>query len=147
MRMCYTHRRIMARLAIQLIHEGDDKKAAEVLRYTEKVLPAYNVPHNYTSGSLDMARAWAAMGNQQEAMKLINQLWKNSTQYVAWYCSLNSSQFSMSEDSCYMHIYILNQLLQLGQTIDEKWGEQCEATLNKMLDIFEEKGGKLSYQQ
>ena len=143
MRMCYTHRRIMARLAVQLVSEGKDKEAAEVLRYTEKVLPAYNVPHNYSSGSLDMARAWAAMGNQQEAMKLINQLWKNSAQYVAWYCNLNNMQFSLSEDNCYMHIYILNQLLQLGSTIDEEWADKREVTLSKMLDAFQAMGGKL----
>ena len=143
MRMCYTHRRIMARLALQLINEGNDKQATEVLRYTEKVLPAYNIPHNYSSGSLDLARAWAAMGNQQEAMKLINQLWKNSAQYVAWYCNLDGQQFNLSEDSCYMHIYILNQLLQLGSNIDEKWGEKCEATLSKILDAFQAKGGRL----
>ena len=143
MRMCYTHRRIMARLAIQLISEGNDKKATEVLKYCEKVLPAYNIPHNYSSGSLDMARAWAAMGNKQEAMKLINQLWANSSQYVAWYCNLNGQQFSMSEDSCYMHIYILNQLLQLGTTIDDQWGEKKGAVLNKMLDAFEAMGGRL----
>ncbi len=143
MRMCYTHRRIMARLALQLINEGNDKQATEVLRYTEKVLPAYNIPHNYSSGSLDMARAWAAMGNQQEAMKLINQLWKNSAQYVAWYVNLDSQQFALSEDSCYMHIYILNQLLQLGSTIDEQWGSKKEAVLSKMLDAFQAKGGRL----
>ena len=143
MRMCYTHRRIMARLALQLINEGNDKQATEVLRYTEKVLPAYNIPHNYSSGSLDMARAWAAMGNQQEAMKLINQLWKNSAQYVTWYVNLDSQQFALSEDSCYMHIYILNQLLQLGSTIDEQWGSKKEAVLSKMLDAFQAKGGRL----
>ena len=143
LRMCYTHRRIMARLAMQLVSEGDDKKAAEVLRYTEKVLPAYNIPHSYTSGSLDMARAWAAMGNNKEAMKLIDQLWKNSTQYVTWYVNLDSQQFALSEDSCYMHIYILNQLLQLGSTIDEQWGSKKEAVLNKMLDAFQAKGGRL----
>ena len=143
LRMCYTHRRIMARLAMQLVSEGDDKKAAEVLRYTEKVLPAYNIPHSYTSGSLDMARTWAAMGNNKEAMKLIDQLWKNSTQYVTWYVNLDSQQFALSEDSCYMHIYILNQLLQLGSTIDEQWGSKKEAVLNKMLDAFQAKGGQL----
>jgi len=143
LRMCYTHRRIMARLAMQLVSEGDDKKAAEVLRYTEKVLPAYNIPHSYTSGSLDMARAWAAMGNNKEAMKLIDQLWKNSTQYVTWYVNLDSQQFALSEDSCYMHIYILNQLLQLGSTIDEQWGSKKETVLNKMLDAFQAKGGQL----
>jgi len=90
-----------------------------------------------------MARAWAAMGNNKEAMKLIDQLWKNSTQYVTWYVNLDSQQFALSEDSCYMHIYILNQLLQLGSTIDEQWGSKKEAVLSKMLDAFQAKGGRL----
>ncbi|MBQ8457308.1 MAG: DUF2723 domain-containing protein [Prevotella sp.] len=143
MRMCYTHRRIMARLAVQLISENKDKEATEVLKYAEKMLPAYNIPHNYTSGSLDMARAWAAMGNKQEAMKLIDQLWKNSIQYATWYINLDGQQFALSEDSCYMHIYILNQLLQLGETIDENWGSKKGEVLNKILDAFQAKGGQL----
>jgi hypothetical protein len=143
MRMCYTHRRIMARLAVQLISENKNKEATEVLKYAEKMLPAYNIPHNYTSGSLDMARAWAAMGNKQEAMKLIDQLWKNSIQYATWYINLDGQQFALSEDSCYMHIYILNQLLQLGETIDENWGSKKAEVLNKILDAFQAKGGQL----
>lgn len=143
MRMCYTHRRIMARLAVQLISENKNKEATEVLKYAEKMLPAYNIPHNYTSGSLDMARAWAAMGNKQEAMKLIDQLWKNSIQYATWYINLDGQQFALSEDSCYMHIYILNQLLQLGETIDENWGSKKGEVLNKILDAFQAKGGQL----
>ena len=96
MRMCYTHRRIMAKLAVHLVSEGNDKQAAEVLNYCEKMLPSYNIPHNYASGSLDMARAWAAMGNQKNAMQLINQLWKNSVQYASWYLNLDNQQFDIS---------------------------------------------------
>ena len=146
MRMCYTHRRIMARLAVQLVSEGKDKEAAEVLDYCEKMLPAYNIPHNYASGSLDMARAWAALGNNKNAIQMVNQLWKNSIQYATWYLNLDSQQFALSEDSCYMHIYILNQLLQLGETVDEEWGKKQEPVLNSILRAFQERGGNLGAQ-
>ena len=146
MRMCYTHRRIMARLAVQLVSEGKDKEAAEVLDYCEKMLPAYNIPHNYASGSLDMARAWAALGNNKNAIQMVNQLWKNSIQYATWYLNLDSQQFALSEDSCYMHIYILNQLLQLGETVDEEWGKKQEPVLNSILRAFQERGGNIGAQ-
>ena len=147
MRMCYTHRRIMAKLAVHLVSEGNDKQAAEVLEYCEKMLPSYNIPHNYTSGSLDMARAWAAMGNEKNAMQLVNQLWKNSLQYVSWYLNLDNQQFDLSEDSCYMHIYILSQLLQLGETVDEQWGQKHEAVLSNVMHAFQGRGGKLGIDQ
>ena len=143
MRMCYTHRRIISRLAVQLVNEGKNKQAEEVLNLCEKELPGYNIPHGYSSGSLDMARAWAAMGNKQKAMQLVNQLWKNSMQYVTWYLNLDNQQFSLSEDSCYMHIYILNQLLQLGEGVDEQWGQKQEPVLNNVLKTFQERGGNL----
>ena len=146
MRMCYTHRRIMARLAVQLVSEGKDKEAVEVLDYCEKMLPAYNIPHNYASGSLDMARAWAALGNNKNAIQMVNQLWKNSIQYATWYLNLDSQQFALSEDSCYMHIYILNQLLQLGETVDEEWGKKQEPVLNSILRAFQERGGNIGAQ-
>ena len=147
MRMCYTHRRIMAKLAVHLVSEGNDKQAAEVLEYCEKMLPSYNIPHNYTSGSLDMARAWAAMGNEKNAMQLVNQLWKNSLQYVSWYLNLDNQQFDLSEDSCYMHIYILSQLLQLGETVNEQWGQKHEAVLSNVMHAFQGRGGKLGIDQ
>ncbi len=147
MRMCYTHRRIMAKLAVHLVSEGNDKQAVEVLEYCEKMLPSYNIPHNYTSGSLDMARAWAAMGNEKNAMQLVNQLWKNSLQYVSWYLNLDNQQFDLSEDSCYMHIYILSQLLQLGETFDEQWGQKHEAVLSNIMHAFQDRGGKLGMEQ
>ena len=147
MRMCYTHRRIMAKLAVHLVSEGNDKQAAEVLEYCEKMLPSYNIPHNYTSGSLDMARAWAAMGNEKNAMQLVNQLWKNSLQYVSWYLNLDNQQFDLSEDSCYMHIYILSQLLQLGETVNEQWGQKHEAVLSNVMHAFQDRGGKLGIDQ
>ena len=57
MRMCYTHRHLLAQLAMQLIAEGQNAKAEKVLRKAEKVLPEYNVPYTFMSGAADMARA------------------------------------------------------------------------------------------
>ena len=57
MRMCYTHRRLLSQLALNLVNEGKDDKAAKVLALCEKEIPTYNVPADYQSGSLELARS------------------------------------------------------------------------------------------
>ena len=143
MRMCYTHRRIMARLAIELLSEGDEKKAEEVLRYTAKMIPDYNVGHNYSSGSLDMARAWATLGNKQEALKIINSMWRTSTQYMKWYCSLQGMRFDSAKNDCLMHFYILQQVVALTETVDQKLAEKQMNELALLGSFYEKKGGSL----
>ena len=145
MRMCYTHRRIMARLAVELIGEGKDKEARQVLDYTAKKLPTYNIPHNYTSGSLDMARAWASLGEKQKAMDIVKSLWKKSFQYMTYYNSLESSRFHASENDAVMHFYILQQLTSLAQTLDKDWTDDRMIELGRMVNQFESKGGNLGF--
>ena len=145
MRMCFTHRRIMAKLALELINEGEEKKAEEVLRYTAKQIPSYNVPHNYSSGSLDMARAWVMLGNHKEALKLMNDLWKTSSQYMQWYCTLNGYYFDSSANDCAIQIYIMQQLVTLADSFDEKWADSHMKELGEMAAVYQQKGGDLGY--
>ena len=145
MRMCYTHRRIMARLALELISEGDNKKAEEVLRYTAKQIPTYNVHSNYSSGSLDMARAWVQLGNKKEALVIMNDLWKTSSQYMKWYCTLTGSRFESSANDVAIQIYIMQQLVTLADTFDEKWAEGHMKELTEMVAVYEQKGGELNF--
>ena len=143
MRMCYTHRRTMAKLALELLNEGKDKKATEVLKYTEKMIPTCNVPHNYSSGSLDMARAWTTLGQKKQAQTIINDLWKNSVQYMKWYCSLTDFRFESSKQDC---LYILQQVNALTQIIDPKLADKQMKELTILGTIYQEKGGDLGYE-
>jgi len=143
MRMCYTHRRIMSKLAVELLVEHKDKQAEEVLRFTAKQIPTYNVAHNYSSGSMDMARAWAILGNKKEAMSILTALWDNSAQYMRWYLSLSGSRFDMSQNDCLMHFYVLQQVVNLAQDVDAQWAEKHLATLTALADQYEGKGGNL----
>jgi hypothetical protein len=145
MRMCYTHRRIMAKLAMELINEGKTKQAEEVLRYCMKQIPDYNVPVNFTSGSMDMARAWASLDNKKEALSILNKLWKNSMQYMKWYMSLDSYRFDAAQNDCAIQLYIMQQVAGLAETLDEKWSGERVAELSEMMRMFEAKGGKLGF--
>ena len=143
MRMCYTHRRIMAKLALELMYEGQDKKAEEVLRYTAKMIPDYNVPHNYSSGSMDLVRTWVALGNKKEALAIINKMWKNSAQYVRWFCTLDGFRFDSAKNDCLLHFYILEQLAAVTENVDEKCYQQQSKDLNMLAAAYEARGGRL----
>jgi hypothetical protein len=143
MRMCYTHRRIMAKLAYELIIEGQNEKAEKVLRYTAEQIPSYNVAHNYTSGSMDMARSWASLGNKKEAMNIINKMWKNSVQYMKWFCSLEQYRFDAAKHDCLVNFYILEQLASLTEIVDQTTYDKQMKELSLLGNIFEQRGGKL----
>jgi hypothetical protein len=141
MRMCYTHRRLMSMLAMNLIHEGKDKKAMEVLDKSEKMLPSYNIPHDYQSGSMDLARAYALTGQTKKAQELIDQLWRKSAEYMMWYCSLDGQRFESSQQDCILHLYILNQVLDLQSAVDEKKAEEKDKQFQTINKIYTAKGG------
>jgi len=157
MRMCFTHRRIMAKLAMELIYEGKalenegktdeakakKEKALNVLRYTMKVIPEYNVPHSYASGSLDMARAWLTLGQQKEAEKILNQLWKNSAQYAKWYCSLDGFRFDSAKNDVLINFYIMQQVVAITDSFNQEKGDKLMKELSLLSSIFEQKGGQL----
>ena len=51
------------------IHTANDAK--QVLDKCEKALPSYNIPHDFQSGSLDLARAYALTAQPKKAQQLI----------------------------------------------------------------------------
>ena len=141
-RMCFTHRRLFSNLAMSLINEGKTDQAKKVLDKCEKELPAYNVPHDYYSGSLDLARAYKLTGQNAKAQQLIDQLWKKSQQYLMWYCSLDGYRFDGSQRDCMINIYAMNQLVDLQTSIDEKKGAQKDQQLEGLIQLYHSKGGR-----
>ena len=141
MRMCWTHRRAFVNLAMNLVNEGDDNKAAKVLAYLDKNIPEYNVPVNYQSGSLDEARVYAHLGQKQKAMDMFKKLFDNSYQYAAWYCSLEDMRFLSAQRDALLHFYIMNQILVEANDINEKWAKAQQVRMNGLLQLYRSKGG------
>lgn len=141
MRMCWTHRRAFVNLAMNLVNEGDDNKAAKVLAYLDKNIPEYNVPVNYQSGSLDEARVYAHLGQKQKAMDMFKKLFDNSYQYAAWYCSLEDMRFLSAQRDALLHFYIMNQILVEANDINEKWTKTQQVRMNGLLQLYRSKGG------
>ena len=141
MRMCYTHRHLLADLALQLVAEGKNDKALKVLQKAEKVMPAYNVPYNYVSGAADLAKAYALIGQKAKARSIINQVWTDSKQFAKWYVSLSGHNFSMSQDSAIKYIYMMQATAEVMELVDLKAAQQMMKELNAIYAVYQAKGG------
>ena len=141
MRMCYTHRRLMATLALNLIQEGKDEQARQVLAKCEKELPSVNVPHDFQGGSTDLVKAYVLTDQKQKAQQLLDLLWKKSTQYMTWYLSLDGMRFDGSQRECMLHLYVMNQLYDMQTSIDEKKAAQKDKQLEALINQYHAKGG------
>lgn len=142
MRMCYTHRREVGQLALHLLAEGKKAKALNVLNKIEKEIPYYNVPINYMSGSADIARAYSMLNQKAKAMKIYDELWKNSSQYVRYYLSLDERGFSMSQNSCYMYMQIMGNLIAFNYDNDKTWAKKHEKELESFIRTYRMRGGQ-----
>ena len=83
-RMCASHRRCFAKLAVQLCKEHKFENALQVLERCEKEIPPCNLPHSYISGSLDMVDAYQLCGKSHEATNIYKQLEKTYNEYLIW---------------------------------------------------------------
>ena len=140
-RMCYTHRREMADLALHLIAKGEKAKALKVLQKAEKEIPYYNVPISYMSGSGDMAEAYTLLGQKAKARQLYDARWKISMQYANYYMSLPSRYFDMSQSSCKMHFQIMMNLVNANDHTDRAWANKHAQQLNGLMNRFASLGG------
>lgn len=136
LRMCYTHRRMFSQLANQLVKEGQLEKAKKVLEKAEQCIPATSVPHTYSSGSVDLANAWVAVGNKAQAEKILEPLITNVQEYADWYLSLDDWHFTGSLDDCRYYMYMFNAavgaLKDCGSKLADKYEQAFEVRYGTM---------------
>ena len=143
MRMCYTHRRLFAQLALHLISEQKNEKALKALTYAEKVIPAYNVPYNYLSGGLDFAKAYATIGQKKKATQILDQVFNNAYQYMNYYTSLNSYTMQSYHQDCMMQIYIMQHCIEVADAISPQYADKLYNVLEKVAKSYHANGGQL----
>jgi hypothetical protein len=142
MRMCYTHRRLLAGLALQLIAENKDAKALKVLEKSEKEIPEYNVPYNFESGGLDMAQAYAMLGQKSKAKKILQRVVLNSTQYANWYLSLSNDRFMQSQSDCLRQFMVLNHAAEIAGMVDKNYANAITKQMNASYRLYQSRGGQ-----
>ncbi len=142
MRMCYTHRRLFGQLALHLIAEGQKAKALKVLQKAEKELPTYNIPMNYMSGGNDIAHAYALLGQKKKALEVINQVWKNASQYEQYYLSEEGIQFQGSQRDCMMQLSIMTEMTKITELVDPALAKKQNSQIDAYYRMYVGKGGQ-----
>ena len=145
MRMCYTHRRLLAQTALQLIAEHKNKKALDILKKADVEIPDYNVPIDYMSGGLDMARCWAMTGNKQKSAEYLGKVWKTASQYLSYYLSLDTNRFMQAQTDCVRQIMIMQSACEVASMVDVKTAKKYEDQLNKLYTLYHGRGGQMPH--
>ena len=143
MRMCYTHRRLLAQTALQLLSEHKNKKAIDILKKADVEIPDYNVPIDYMSGGLDMARGWILAGQKQKAAEYVGKVWKTASQYLSYYLSLDANRFAQAQNDCIRQIMIMQSACEVASMVDQKTAKKYEDQLNKLYTLYHGRGGQM----
>ena len=145
MRMCYTHRRLLAQTALQLLSEHKNKKAIDILKKADVEIPDYNVPIDYMSGGLDMARGWVLAGQKQKAAEYVGKVWKTASQYLSYYLSLDANRFAQAQNDCIRQIMIMQSTCEVASMVDQNTAKKYEDQLNKLYTLYHGRGGQMPH--
>ena len=143
MRMCYTHRRLLAQTALQLIAEGKKQKAINILKKADTEIPAYNVTLDYMSGCLDMARGWLMTGQKAKGKEYVEAIWKNASQYLNYYLSLPNDRFLQAEHDCIRQIMIMQSICDAAGMVSPQLEQKYEKQLNNLYRLYHGRGGRM----
>ena len=143
MRMCYTHRRLLAQTALQLIAEGKKQKAINILKKADVEIPAYNVTLDYMSGALDMARGWLLTGQKAKGKEYVEAVWKNAHQYLNYYLSLSNDRFLQSQNDCIRQIMIMQSICDVAGMLSPQLQKSYEKQLNALYTLYRGRGGSM----
>ncbi|MEG2514839.1 MAG: hypothetical protein RSA92_05835, partial [Bacteroidaceae bacterium] len=136
-------RRLFAQLVTQLLREGKKDKALKALEYAEKVIPAATVPHDYQSGSKDLADAYFALGQKAKAEAIMDVMANKSLEYIIWYLSLNTRQLATSSENCLYHFYLLDEECKTLERNKSKLTANYTKKFNELYSIYSAKSGAI----
>ncbi|MCR4664984.1 MAG: DUF2723 domain-containing protein [Paludibacteraceae bacterium] len=117
MRMCHTHRMMFLELTEALYKERQYDKSIEVIDYAEKMLPAYNIPFDYTSACMAAIRYAASDKVQQQGLveqadSVMAAVADNCVEYLRWSSALPKKQRKSVQSTVNQNLGILGYVLQ-----------------------------------
>ncbi len=128
MRMCYTHRRMFAQLGTALVIEGKLDKAKKLMEKAEQEIPSTTVPHNWQSGSLQLAEVWAAVDEGRKAEVICEEVLRNNEEYLMYYLQQTGRYAQSSTRECAYRLYQMRDamdiLFEVNEKAAEKWAQR-----------------------
>ena len=118
MRMCHTHRMMFGQLVSALVAKGDTVRAKKALDYCDKVIPAYTVPHDYTS--VQLAEFYYKLGYSAKGNEIMDAVAKNAVEYLDWYLAMSSVNRNSVSNRIGHNMAVLQQVLRIADEAKQK---------------------------
>ena len=131
-------RRLYARLAEQLMAEGDKDKALEVLVHGNEVMPDFNFPYvsvmsyiyGYTHSCITYMEDFFRIGSDaanKKGMEMANQIWDDQVALFNWYnnCDERTLDYRSSDihyDFLFLH-YMMNNVRYPDNSLTQRYKE------------------------
>ena len=139
--MCWTHRVAFARTAQQLIVQGEKEKARKLLLKCEEELPEYSLPAHWRSGTLEIGRCWALLGDYKRARHELSQVEVQVGQYLRWYLSLSNAQLQNYGESYLTYLQLMHQVAEYYRIFDAKKAAQLDRLIEQRYAEYQNRTG------
>ncbi len=96
-RMCYSHRRLFAQLADELIAKGEKEKARDILDRCDQGISSDLLHHSLMGYSHVIASDYLELGETNKAMEIVSQMTTDYFAEMQWYLSLDNARLSLFE--------------------------------------------------
>ena len=129
-RMSRTFRTIFGMLCRELANEGDTVRTKQALDYCLKVIPSYNVPHEFLSSG-DLAESYNRIGEKEKAAELYKELAELSLKNLNWYTRLTNRHYAsvisdVRRDISSLYLHILPFFKEYDQKLYEQYISEYE---------------------
>lgn len=136
LRMCATHRYIMATLAQVLCSEGKYDKAEKVIDKCMLELPVKTVPVHYSL--IDMAKVLYQIGKKEKAEALIKTVGRNCMEYLNWTGNLKPRQYVSASSLVNQQLYTMQELLSVLSQYDKKLVDVYMPVFQKNAQLYQQ---------
>jgi tetratricopeptide (TPR) repeat protein len=116
-RLARTFRALFGTLGKNLVSEGKLDKAKEAMDYALKVIPDYNIPHEYIS-SRDIADTYLQAGDTVKAKEIYDTLVESTLRELNWYSRLRPSHYASAVNDVWRAFKILISIVPFYEEID-----------------------------
>ncbi|MCD8081148.1 MAG: DUF2723 domain-containing protein [Bacteroides sp.] len=136
MRMCATHRRVFSQLVGSLLDEDKEEMALKALDYSEKVIPSYNVPHDFQHGSLTLGEAYYQLDQMEKGDEIVGYLANKSVEYLIWYLSLDDYRIRISSNDITYNLSLLAQYVRVMEMYGSDLAEHYSEKLDELYNLY-----------
>ena len=137
MKMAKVFRGMFGQLGSYLIEEGKKDKAKEVLDYSLKVLPEYNVPYDFYF-TREIANGYYQLGDTVKAKQIYDVMVNNSLKTLNWFSKLNSQMYGSVTEEARRELVFLQNMLPNYQHVNPQAYESASKDFSRYLQQYEQ---------